>query len=200
MVSDADVRALGERGVFVKDGFCGPEAAAAARAAALAIAGAGALRSAGLSRGAAYRREPETRGDETAWLLPARVPPGLAPLCERFETLRRALNRAAYLGLERFDLQLARYPAGGRYARHLDAFPGGPNRRLTATYYLNAGWRPEDGGLLRLHLPAGLVDVEPVLDRLVVFLPDRVEHEVLAAAAPRWAVTAWFYGREDVPR
>ena len=34
----------------------------------------------------------------------------------------------------------------------------------------------------------------PGVDRLVVFLSDRVEHEVLPAHAERWAVTAWYYG------
>ena len=198
-LDDADIRALGERGYLVRDGFSGARAAAAARAAALAFAEAEGLWPAGLSRGAGYRRERERRGDEIAWLTPEQAPAGLTPLLERFEALRLGLNRTAYLGLARFDLQLARYPAGARYVRHLDAFPGGPNRRLTATYYLNAGWRPEDGGLLRLHLPEGPFDLEPVLDRLVVFLSDRVEHEVLPARTPRWAVTAWYYGREDLP-
>jgi len=37
--------------------------------------------------------------------------------------------------------------------------------------------------------------VEPTLDRLVVFLSERIEHEVLPSQAPRLALTAWFYGR-----
>jgi len=198
-LDDAEIRALGERGFFLRDGFLGPAAAEGVCAAARALASAGELRPAGVRRGGGYRRDPATRGDAIAWLAPADAPAGLRPLCERFEALRLGLNRDAYLGLVRFDVQLACYAPDARYARHLDAFPGGPNRRLTATYYLNAGWRPEHGGLLRLYLPDGPRDVEPVLDRLVVFRSDRIEHEVLAAAAPRWAVTAWYYGREDIP-
>jgi SM-20-related protein len=40
------------------------------------------------------------------------------------------------------------------------------------------------------------VDVEPSLDRLVVFLSERIDHEVLPAFAPRLALTAWYYGRD----
>ena len=97
-----------------------------------------------------------------------------------------------------FDLQLAHYPGGGeRYVRHRDAFQGQSNRRVTAIYYANLDWRPEHGGLLRLHLEEGTQDVEPTLDRLVVFLSERVEHEVLPSHAPRLALTAWFYGRDS---
>ena len=91
---------------------------------------------------------------------------------------------------------MARYTDdGARYVRHRDAFPGQGNRRLTAICYLNPDWRPEHGGMLRLHLDTGPLDVEPTLDRLVVFLSERVEHEVLPSRALRLAATAWFHGR-----
>lgn len=126
------------------------------------------------------------RSDETTWV-------DASPLHETFEALRQELNRTAYLGLTRFDVQLARYGAGARYVRHRDAFPGSDNRRVTAIVYLNEAWRPEHGGQLRLHVEPP-VDVEPVLGRLVVFLSDRIEHEVLPAHAERFALTAWYYG------
>jgi SM-20-related protein len=164
------------------------------------LADAGALRRAGLGRGATRRLDRETRGDEIAWLDPADPPPPLADLCLAFVELRDGLNRAAYLGLDRFDVQVARYPGGGAaYQRHRDAFPGQANRRLSAIYYPNPDWQPGHGGCLRLHLPEGPLDVEPVLDRLVAFPSEDVEHEVRPALAPRWAVTAWFYGRAAVP-
>ncbi|MGH7266931.1 MAG: 2OG-Fe(II) oxygenase, partial [Candidatus Rokuibacteriota bacterium] len=107
------------------------------------------------------------------------------------------LRHEARLAVGRAELQVARYPGGGtRYTRHRDAFrdAAGPRRRVTAIVYLNPGWTPADGGCLRLHLADGPRDVAPRLDRLVVFLSERVEHEVLPAHAPRWAVTAWYYG------
>jgi SM-20-related protein len=71
---------------------------------------------------------------------------------------------------------------------------------VTAIYYANPAWRPEDGGLLRLHLDGATHDVAPVLDRLLVFLSERVEHEVLPAEAPRRAVTAWLRARDQLGR
>ena len=98
-------------------------------------------------------------------------------------------------------MQVARYANGAGYVRHLDAFPGGPNRALTAVYYLNDAWIPDHGGLLRA-FPAGTdpVEIGPVIDRLVVFLSGRLEHEVTPSRVERLAVTAWFYGREELPR
>ena len=73
-----------------------------------------------------------------------------------------------------------------------------PNRRVTAIYYANPGWRPEDGGALRLHIGEGCIDVASVLYRLLVFLSERLEHEVLPARVPRRAVTAWFRARDPL--
>jgi len=103
----------------------------------------------------------------------------------------------------RLSHQLARYPGDGTgYVRHRDAYPasvtagtasastpgsqGGAGsekeatRRLTAIYYLNEAWVPKHGGQLRLYNSNGTGhwDVEPLLDRLVVFRADRVDHEV----------------------
>jgi SM-20-related protein len=69
---------------------------------------------------------------------------------------------------------------------------------VTAIYYANPGWRPGDGGTLRLHLDEGSIDVAPELDRLIVFRSERVEHEVLPAQAPRRAVTAWYRGPDPL--
>lgn len=199
-LADTEVRALGDGNATVHDGWLGPELALAVHRDVEGVAAAGRLRSAGVSRGAGHRLDPDTRGDAIAWLVPEAAGPALAALLGRFEALRAALNRDAYLGLERFEVQLARYPGGGaRYRRHRDAFPGRSNRRATAIYYVNPAWRPADGGLLRLYGPDGPRDVEPILDRLVLFLSERVEHEVLPTAAPRMAVSAWFYGRDHVP-
>jgi SM-20-related protein len=199
-LTDAEVEALGSRGYFVRDGFLGHERALAARAAALARVDAGSLKPAGIRRGADHTLDTSVRGDHIEWVLPGAAP-GLEALWLRFQELGDAVSTSAYLGLGRFDVQLACYPGGGaHYARHRDAFPGQSNRRLTAIWYANADWKPEHGGMLRLFpeeasTGAAVEDVAPVLDRLVVFLSERLEHEVLPAHAPRLALTAWFYGR-----
>ena len=203
VLGDADIHALDERGWFLRDAVLGGPAAAGVHHAIEAQAAAGRLRPAGLSRGATYRVDGAVRGDAIAWPEPGEASLDLGALWTVFSGLRDALNREAYLGLERMEIQVARYPGGGAaYRRHRDAFPplpgGRPNRRVTAIYYANPGWRPEDGGALRLHADEGPVDVAPVLDRLLVFLSERVEHEVLPVWAPRCAVTAWFRARDPL--
>jgi SM-20-related protein len=206
-LSDAEIHALDEQGWFLRDAVLGRRAAMDVHDAVEALAAAGRLRPAGLSRGATHRVDTAVRGDAIAWVAPDEVSPELAALRAAFFGLRDALNREAYLGLDRMEIQVARYPGGGAaYSRHRDAFPappgGRPNRRVTAIYYANPGWRPEDGGALRLHVAERsaerAIDVAPVLDRLLVFLSERVEHEVLPARAPRRAVTAWFRARDPL--
>ncbi len=185
---------MGERGFFLRDRFLGEASALSLRDAAERLRAEGRFQPAGLSRGGAYRIDPTVRGDAITWLSPEL--PGFGELFSAMTALRDGLNQGAYLGLDRFDVQAAWYPGeGAHYARHRDAFPGQGNRRLTAICYLNPAWKPEHGGALRLFLDEGRLDVEPVLDRLVVVLSERLEQEVLPAYAPRLAATAWFYGR-----
>jgi SM-20-related protein len=202
-LTDAEIVALGESGWFLRDGVLGPQGSLGVHDAVEALAAAGRLRPAGLGRGAAYRVDGAVRGDAIAWIEPGEVPPELTDLWTVFLALRDSLNRAAYLGLDRMEVQVARYPGGGAaYGRHRDAFSalpsGRPNRRVTVIYYANPGWSLDSGGALRLHVADGPVDVEPVLDRLLVFQSERVEHEVLPARAPRCAVTAWFRPRDPL--
>jgi SM-20-related protein len=203
VLSDAEIHALGERGWVLRDGVLGCPAAIEIQDHVEALAAAGRLRPAGLSRGAGYRVDRAVRGDAILWVEPTAVPPELAGLWSVFIALRDTLNHRAYLGLDRMEVQVARYPGdGAAYDRHWDAFqalPGGrQSRRVTAIYYANSAWSPEAGGLLRLHGSAGPIDVAPMLDRLLVFLSERVEHEVLAARAPRCAITAWFRPRDPL--
>jgi SM-20-related protein len=184
LASSAELERLGSRGYFIRDGFVGAQAALGTAR----LAETTQLTPAGVRR--SRELDSAVRGDVTAWLDDS-------PLHAAFEALREHLNRTAYLGLARFDVQLARYENGAAYARHRDAFGGSSgisNRRVTAIVYLNEAWRPEHGGQLRLHVEPAVVDVEPLLDRLVVFLSEQVEHEVLPVHAPRLAATAWFYG------
>jgi SM-20-related protein len=193
---DADIHALGAHGYFVRESFLGEVEARAVCAESRARVDAGALRPAGIRRGADHTLDVATRGDLITWVGEEARGTALGRLWEAYAALGEALSTEAYLGLGRFDLQLACYPGGGaRYARHADAFPGQSNRRLTAIYYVNPDWEPAHGGLLRLYPEGGPVDVAPRLDTLVVFLSERLEHEVLPAHAPRLALTAWFYGR-----
>jgi SM-20-related protein len=179
LIRPDEIEALGTQSVFVRDDFAGRDVALRALDRLRELP----LRAAAVGKG---KQLSGARGDQIAWVDDAE-------LRERFEALRVSLNQQAWLGLDRFDLQIACYSAGAAYERHHDAFRNSLERRVTAIWYLNPDWRPEHGGILRLHHPQP-IDVEPILDRLVVFLSEKVEHEVLVSNAPRWALTAWYHG------
>ena len=184
-LTDAEVMALGDGEIVLRDGCLGAEVASALHAEAIALSRD--LRPARMRSG----RDATVRGDDLLWV----EPPALAALCAFFAALQAELSSAAYLGLGGHEVQLARYLPGAAYARHRDAFADATDsRRATAIYYLNPGWTEADGGQLRVHGEGGARDVAPLLDRLVLFRSPLVEHEVLPANAPRLAVTAWYHG------
>ena len=105
-------------------------------------------------------------------------------------------------------LMLALYPLAepSRFATHVDN-PNSNGRVLTFTFYLNNDWDvARDGGELRIHKSEGstpaVTTIEPVYNRLVVFLSDsRTPHEVLptkptpegiALHPYRRSITLWF--------
>ncbi len=186
-MTEAEVASLGAHSWFERENFPG-----AARAAAVAAEreAAGLFQPAAISAG--HRRDAAVRSDSTLWVNADDA--HLDALVAGFEALRRELNEDAWLGLTRFELQLAHYGPGGHYLRHCDALAGGNNRRVTAIVYLNPAWKLADGGQLRLFCDPPR-EVDPVLGKLVTFLSETVEHEVLPTTADRLAATAWYYGR-----
>jgi SM-20-related protein len=147
------------------------------------------------AHGAEQRRD-TIRGDFTCWLSEPMLPPEHL-LLQRLEALRLQLNRDAFLGLFELELHYARYSAGAAYSRHVDQPQGSTQRKLSLVLYLNPGWRPADGGILRIHnADDGYVDVEPIAGRLVCFLTAAREHEVLQARRERLSISGWFRGRE----
>lgn len=142
---------------------------------------------------------PSVRGDYTRWL--DQCPPCTAneDFLALMETLRVALNRSLFLGLDSFETHYALYPPGAGYRRHLDRFKGNPLRTVSVVAYLNQAWQPGDGGELRLHLPEGVRDIAPRGGSLAVFMSDRIVHEVLAAQKERASLVGWFRRRPDNP-
>ncbi|KAL1521547.1 hypothetical protein AB1Y20_021206 [Prymnesium parvum] len=137
------------------------------------------------------------RGDLVARLHAddARMP-SLRQCVRQADRLVRSLARGVeeLRGVEaRSAPMIACYPGGGaRYVRHVDN-PGGNRRVLTWLLYLNEEWQHGDGGELRLYdADGGVVEVEPLLDRAVVFLSKKVPHEVVATQKERLAVSVWY--------
>ncbi len=184
-MTDAEIELFAADGWFAREVCAGSvEAAVAARQ----RVDDNTLTPAGISRGS--HRAPAVRGDASQWLNADDT--DFSVLWQTFEALRLEINAALWLGLERFELQLAHYPGRGEgYARHRDAFAGADNRRLTAIVYLNPQWIGSAGGELRL-FSTPTIDIAPMFGRLIIFRSAKVEHEVLPNWAPRLAVTAWY--------
>lgn len=105
---------------------------------------------------------------------------------------------------QRTKMMFAMYPGDGtHYVKHYDN-PNQNGRKLSMLLYLNDGWRPEHGGVLRIgreaveHPARPYRDVAPLMGRMVVFWSDRrCPHEVSPAFTPRAAITIWYLDPDE---
>ena len=159
----------------------------------------GELAPAAVGRGPTSEIREGIRGDHIQW-----IEPGQAQVCDSYlglmDSLREALNRGLFLGLEDFESHFAMYPPGAFYLKHVDRFRDDDRRMVSAVVYLNESWLPEHGGQLRMYLDEDAqYDVDPVGGCLVVFLSGEVPHEVLPANRERLSLTGWFRRRGNEP-
>jgi SM-20-related protein len=181
--------------VGVVDDFVDAGLLAELRNRCLELHASGALRAARIGRGPQERLAPEVRGDFIAWLSEPALD-AEQRLLAQLDELRVALNRALMAGLEDFQGHFALYPRGASYARHFDRLVGSDERAISAALYLNEQWTEEDGAYLRIYTGSGAYeDVMPAGGRLVAFVSDRFEHEVLPGRRERMSFTGWFRRR-----
>lgn len=153
----------------------------------------GQFRPAGIGREQAHQLNRFVRRDRIRWLEDGHA--AAAPYLGWIEQLRERLNRALFLGLFDYECHYAHYPRGAFYKKHIDAFRGESNRRLSTILYLNPAWQPHDGGELVLYASDGqqvLETVLPTFGTLVIFLSEEFPHEVLPAQRSRYSLTGWF--------
>uniref|UniRef100_S4RTW2 hypoxia-inducible factor-proline dioxygenase n=1 Tax=Petromyzon marinus TaxID=7757 RepID=S4RTW2_PETMA len=144
------------------------------------------------------------RGDKIAWIS------GSEPGCEKIaylmsqmdELIRHCAGRLGIYNINgRTKAMVACYPGkGAGYVRHVDN-PNGDGRCVTCIYYLNKNWDSKvHGGVLRI-FPEGkpqFADIEPIFDRLLLFWSDRRNpHEVQASYSTRYAITVWYFDKEE---
>ncbi len=158
-------------------------------------AAAGALALAAVGRGAAQAVRSDIRGDRILWLEA-----GQSAACDSYllvmETLRLALNREFFLGLDSYESHFAHYAPGAAYHKHLDRFRDDDLRTVSVVIYLNPDWKVEQGGALRVHpLGAPTCDIAPMGSRLVLFMSADMPHEVLPATHDRLSLAGWFRRR-----
>lgn len=159
----------------------------------------GELAPAAVGRGPFQEVREGIRGDHIQWLEAGQV-----AACDGYlqlmDSLRMAMNRGLFLGLEDFESHFALYPPGAFYLKHVDRFRDDDRRMVSAVIYLNDAWLPEHGGQLRMYLKDGVEnDVLPSGGCLVVFLSGEIPHEVLPATRERLSLTGWFRRRGNEP-
>ena len=151
------------------------------------------FQTAGIGREDRHQRNPFVRRDRICWLDQGY--PGLAEYFTWMEQLRLRVNGELFLGLFDYECHYAHYPAGAFYKKHIDAFRGLSNRRLTTILYLNPDWQAQDGGELLLYDKATdtlISRVAPVFGKMVIFLSEDFPHEVLPARRSRYSLAGWF--------
>ncbi|MBT2119269.1 2OG-Fe(II) oxygenase [Dyella sp. LX-66] len=191
---DAVIDALANEGWCVFEDLLPGEATAALAGECAARHASGELTAARIGR---EKLASTLRGDHTRWFEMDAPTAAQQPYVEALDALRVAFNRSLMLGLVESEAHYAVYPPGARYARHLDQPHQLEARVVSAVYYLNADWRAEDGGALRLYLDDGSHhDVLPQAGRMVLFLSSHFEHEVLPATRERMSIACWMRRRE----
>ncbi|MCE7616229.1 2OG-Fe(II) oxygenase, partial [Vibrio fluvialis] len=175
MALDALLDAIAEQGWFIWDDFLTAEQVQSLRDCAPEN-----WKRARIGRNDDLQRETTIRSDKIQWLSQNMAQP-VQDYLERMEQIRQAVNRDFFLGLFEYEAHFAKYEQGDFYKKHLDAFRGQENRKLTTVFYMNEAWQPADGGELKIYdLDDQLIDtVAPVAGRLVVFLSEKFPHEVL---------------------
>ena len=149
------------------------------------------FKKAGIGKQREKKLNESIRSDHVQWIDRHTAGKELKVYLDRLDKMISYINRSLFLSLKDFEVHLTIYPAGSYYKRHLDQFKGDDHRRLSVILYLNVGWKEEEGGQLRLHLPDRSLDLFPIGGRLVCFRSDKIEHEVLQATRDRLSITGW---------
>lgn len=153
----------------------------------------GVMKRAGVGRGASHRLSTQMRGDSIHWLdgKTAAQVQYLALL----DGLRTELNRELFLGLFEFEAHFAHYPPGAFYGKHRDSFAGAASRVVSVVTYLNPDWPEGADGELLVYAENGedtLLRVRPESGTAIVFLSEKIPHEVLPATRDRYSIAGWF--------
>ena len=153
------------------------------------------LELAGIGRDDLQQTNPQVRKNQIAWINSGEDDVSTA-FHDWLATIQTYLNRTLFMGLFDVEAHYARYRVGDFYKRHVDAFVGQSNRKLSVVFYLNDEWTEEDGGELWVYeddmAKEPFESVLPKRGRLVAFLSERFPHEVRPSHKTRHSIAAWF--------
>ena len=158
------------------------------------------LKKAGIGKEANYLRKESIRRNKIHWIEGK-------TLAEKqwlhwLETMQTQINRRLFLGLYNYESHFAVYQTGDFYKKHLDAFQGDNNRKLSVVTYLNPEWDADNGGELVLFEATDkntdwqntpiLTKIAPQFGCTVIFLSEDFPHEVLPTQQLRYSIATWF--------
>ena len=132
----------------------------------------------------------EIRGDFTYWLERNRDTE-IEKYFQLVDELIFVMKRYCFLSIADSEFHYAYYPPGTHYEAHVDEFQERNNRLISVVIYLNEGWRPGDGGELKLFRDAGDLLIEPICRRCVLFKSSTVLHQVMPTTKDRYSITGW---------
>lgn len=156
----------------------------------------GSFKKAGIGADWRNRLEVSIRKSQVCWIEDWNSKRSLKNMNTRLSWLMDQLNKTFYLSLKRFESQLAFYPEGGFYKKHLDQMKGRNNRQITLIIYLNDC--PEGGQLVLFEREDKMKQaavISPQKGKCVLFFSSQIYHEVLETKVPRFSLTTWF--RDD---
>lgn len=158
------------------------------------------LKKAGIGREKNYLQQATIRRDKIHWIEGETA--AEKEWLNWLETLQTHINRRLFLGLYSNESHFAIYQPGDFYKKHLDAFQGKSNRKLSVVTYLNPDWGVDSGGELVLFESteknaawqdsAVLEKIAPEFGSTVVFLSEDFPHEVLPTQQLRYSIASWF--------
>lgn len=155
----------------------------------------GALKPAQIGTGSQKQRNSAVRGDSILWMNPESPLPTEIDFWQWFDSFFSLLNKTLYLGLVDKELHYAVYPPQSHYEKHVDVFQSKSSRKISFVLYLNEAWTPLHGGELSLfneQNPELLeAKITPNWGRVVIFLSDRIYHQVNVTNQVRFSVTGW---------
>lgn len=155
------------------------------------------MQPAAIGHGQRLKLHKSIRLSHTCWIDDWSFSEGLVYTRLLLEKLQNSLNQYFFLSLKRFESQLASYPIGGYYKKHLDQIKGRGHRQVSLIIYLNDC---DSGGELVLFdkddKTKKVIEIKPKKGRCVIFFSSQVYHEVLPTHYSRFSFTTWF--RDDL--
>jgi SM-20-related protein len=155
----------------------------------------GKFKEAGIGKLSDVQKNIEIRGDEILWLENNSTDLAERVLLNKNQEFVNYLNQTCYLGIKDTEIHFAKYARGKFYRRHRDTFQSKKGRVLSVIYYLNFGWKVENGGNLIIYASKDGIEkaitITPLAGRMVCFESDKLDHEVTEAFLDRFSVTGW---------